>query len=354
MRGRHVTARRPVYPHTLIVGGLCQQRDVTAHRGGRSRSPPQIAAANRSVRPVVNGPTLDFPAQVASPSPDDKSPRAGRSWARDRWRYGDPWNTAGVPATNTADLDVASIRGRLRGYGHPAEPREGALDFRFLTVLIAAASWATRRRPAAQGPSGTRPAEHPGLTSDYAGGMQMALSATTSLASVTVVSFAVFVVAGPSQLTGHMQDPPTEPKGPTFEVASVKPNRSSSINAGIRMLADRFEATSVPLRGLISLAFGEAGPPPQTRANDQIVGGPSWMNTELVRHRGQGRQRYVPPGPAGVGQKLLMLRSLLEQRFKLTVHHERGTPPFTLWSWPAATGHSGLSFVRRMSIVTLC
>ena len=27
---------------------------------------------------------------------------AGRSWARHRWRYRDPWNTEGVPATDTA------------------------------------------------------------------------------------------------------------------------------------------------------------------------------------------------------------------------------------------------------------
>lgn len=47
------------------------------------------------------------------------------------------------------------------------------------------------------------------------------------------------------------------------------------------MPSDWFEATSVSLRGLISLAFGEAGPPPQTRATDQIVGGPSWMSADL-------------------------------------------------------------------------
>ena len=111
------------------------------------------------------------------------------------------------------------------------------------------------------------------------------------------------------------------PAAPAFEVASVKPGRPGSTNPGIRMLADRFEATSVPLQGLISLAYGEAGPPPRTRANDQIVGGPRWMDTDLfdiVAKTGSD----VPAGPAGVGQKLLMLRSLLEQRFKLAVHHE--------------------------------
>src|SRR5262245_10977125 len=117
------------------------------------------------------------------------------------------------------------------------------------------------------------------------------------------------------------------PAGPVFEVASVKRNLANPTGARIFIQTDRFDAIGVPLRGLIALAYGEAGPPPKIRPNDQIAGGPDWMNSELfdvVAKAGSD----VPAGPAGVGPKLLMLRSLLEQRFKLLAHHENREASF--------------------------
>ena len=115
-------------------------------------------------------------------------------------------------------------------------------------------------------------------------------------------------------------------QSPAFEVASVKPDKFGGMNRRINMPADRFEATNVPLQSLIAMAYGDAGPPPQALANDRISGGPSWMNTDLfdiVAKAGSD----APAGPAGVEQKLLMLRSLLADRFKLIVHHETRTAP---------------------------
>jgi uncharacterized protein (TIGR03435 family) len=136
----------------------------------------------------------------------------------------------------------------------------------------------------------------------------------------TIHTVAVFgALAGVSQAQ--------TPAYPGFEVASVKLNRTEVSNARIFIQTDRFDAIGVPLRGLIALAYGEAGPPPKVRPNDQIAGGPDWMNTELydvVAKAGSD----VPAGPAGVEPKLLMLRSLLEQRFKLVVHHENRDAPF--------------------------
>jgi uncharacterized protein (TIGR03435 family) len=89
----------------------------------------------------------------------------------------------------------------------------------------------------------------------------------------------------------------------------------------MNMPANRFEATGVSVRDVIALAYGEPGPPPHTRASDQIVGGPNWLTTDtftIIATAGSD----TPAGPAGVPAKLLMLRRLLEERFLLRVHHD--------------------------------
>jgi uncharacterized protein (TIGR03435 family) len=134
-------------------------------------------------------------------------------------------------------------------------------------------------------------------------------------------------------------------QSPTFEVASVKPDKSGGMNRRINMPADRFEATNVPLQNLIAMAYGDAGPPPQALANDRISGGPSWMNTDLfdiVAKAGDD----VPPGPEGAPQKLAMLRTLLAERFKLAVHHETRTAPIYVLTLARSDGKLGPNLVR--------
>src|ERR1700730_7458780 len=101
---------------------------------------------------------------------------------------------------------------------------------------------------------------------------------------------------------------------PTFEVASVKPNNSGDFRRGIGPApGGRFSAINVPLRDLIAFAYGV----PNGRANLQVVGGPSWINTarfDVLAVAGGGS---IPPGQAGP-----MVRALLVERFKLEVHRE--------------------------------
>jgi uncharacterized protein (TIGR03435 family) len=134
-------------------------------------------------------------------------------------------------------------------------------------------------------------------------------------------------------------------QSPTFEVASVKPDKSGGMNRRINMPADRFEATNVPLESLIAMAYGDLGPPPQALVNDRISGGPSWMNTDLfdVVAKAGGD---APPGPAGAEQKLLMLRSLLADRFKLIVHHETKTAPIYVLMLTRSDGKLGPNLLR--------
>jgi uncharacterized protein (TIGR03435 family) len=107
---------------------------------------------------------------------------------------------------------------------------------------------------------------------------------------------------------------------PAFEVASVK---SNVLRQGIRwnrFPGDRFEATNVPLRDVILIAYGDPG---QVLPDVQVSGGPKWIDED----RFDVIAKVGAATPPSVAQKQLMLRTLLAQRFTLTVHHETRTLP---------------------------
>jgi uncharacterized protein (TIGR03435 family) len=102
---------------------------------------------------------------------------------------------------------------------------------------------------------------------------------------------------------------------PAFEVASVKRNTSVESRQNARFLpGGRIEITNMPLRTLIRVAFGSTG--------TQITGGPGWVASDGydIVAKVAGQEIDVSNGPPP--QLLAMLRSLLEERFKLRVHTE--------------------------------
>jgi bla regulator protein blaR1 len=106
------------------------------------------------------------------------------------------------------------------------------------------------------------------------------------------------------------------PAGPTFEVASVKANKSGDKRTMMQAQpGGRLTATNVPLRVLIGNAY---------RLQDfQLIGGPDWIASErfdiVAKATGD-----VPPAPPGgpPGSMQFMLQALLADRFKLVVHQE--------------------------------
>jgi uncharacterized protein (TIGR03435 family) len=106
------------------------------------------------------------------------------------------------------------------------------------------------------------------------------------------------------------------PSSPAFEVASVKPTRSAP--GAIRIETQpggRFVATNATLRALIQNAYG--------LQSFQIVGGPAWLATD--------RFDIVAKAETADGDTRMMLRTLLAERFKLTVRSEtRELPLYTL------------------------
>jgi bla regulator protein BlaR1 len=113
--------------------------------------------------------------------------------------------------------------------------------------------------------------------------------------------------------------------GPTFEVASVKPNHSGDGRVMFQnQPGGRYTATNVTLRLLIRQAY--------QLQDFQIIGGPSWLNDDhydivakadpAQQDARGGLQRGDGPTPIQ-----LMIRALLAERFNLVVHNEKRDLP---------------------------
>jgi len=104
----------------------------------------------------------------------------------------------------------------------------------------------------------------------------------------------------------------------TFEVASIKPNTSNQPASMVGEPGGRFTAINTPLRFFIRTAY--------RIQDDQIVGGPGWLNTDRFDILAKA-EPTVPP----FSQLLPMMRALLAERFKLAVHSEvRELPVYAL------------------------
>jgi uncharacterized protein (TIGR03435 family) len=110
----------------------------------------------------------------------------------------------------------------------------------------------------------------------------------------------------------------------SFEVASIKLNKSSLPLGGRHLFGDRFNVTGRTI-GLIVSAYGHNGHP---LSPDQVSGGPDWIKSEVfdidakVEHALVEGEWKNLSFDERVNQVMLMLRSLLADRFKLMVRHE--------------------------------
>lgn len=124
---------------------------------------------------------------------------------------------------------------------------------------------------------------------------------------------------------------------PAFEVVSVKPNASGDANStSIVQPGARYTATNATLRMLIKTAY-------QVH-DDQIAGGPGWMNTDRfdVTARGAGN----PSTTEFVNQARLMLRAALTDRFQLALRRETRDIPVYALMLASREGRFGPQFRR--------
>ena len=126
--------------------------------------------------------------------------------------------------------------------------------------------------------------------------------------------YLVLVISLVAAIAGASAQTPATPQSsndllPSFEVASVKSNKNGPTSPMMgRSLPGRFEATNMPAKILLLQAYGIP--------TYQIQGAPAWLDSE--------RFDIAAKTPEGTQQDqvMLMIRSLLIERFKLVAHRE--------------------------------
>ena len=128
----------------------------------------------------------------------------------------------------------------------------------------------------------------------------------------------VCLLVGATLVATAQEPPKTAPiDDGTFEVATLKMNKSGERGGGIRRLpGGRVTVTNMPVRQLITFAY-QLGP-------YQLVGGPSWLADDRydVTAKMEGNPEWGGIGTGRPDPIQLAMRKLLAERFKLKIHAE--------------------------------
>jgi bla regulator protein BlaR1 len=156
-------------------------------------------------------------------------------------------------------------------------------------------------------------------------GAPMTLARCVAVAFFGVVLIGVPIVAGVVRIETPVLAVGQESSTPVFfEAAAVKPNKSGERAARIEEEpGGRYTAANASLRILILRAY--------QISENQLVGAPDWAQDERFDINAK-LEREPPSVPRGQpGERLLALRSLLAERFKLLIHREtREFPMYAL------------------------
>ena len=138
------------------------------------------------------------------------------------------------------------------------------------------------------------------------------------LANVLIV---VFLVAVSVAHLGGRARVAQEPLA--FEVAAVKPSAGLDPPA-VTFQGGRFRASNADVFSLIALSYAQ-GPLPFFPS--QIIGAPDWTRTERYDITAKVSDEVAATDPRLSGKLPALLRTLLEERFKLVVRHEQRELP---------------------------
>jgi uncharacterized protein (TIGR03435 family) len=149
---------------------------------------------------------------------------------------------------------------------------------------------------------------------------KLSLGRKLALAAVSIAAIAgpvVFGLINASQICAQ-STPATRAPLPSFEVASIKPNRSADMRIGIRFMPGRFTTTGATVKQLITLAYDVR--------DFQVSGGPSWISTDKydidAKEPDALADELAKLTPDQRHEKMeLLIQSLLADRFQLKVSH---------------------------------
>lgn len=133
-----------------------------------------------------------------------------------------------------------------------------------------------------------------------------------------------FLTAALFICAGRAQSQSAGASAQSFEVASIKPNRSGARNSGFkRFTGGELDATNITLKMLISFAYDI----PQER----ILQGAAWLDSERYDILAKPEAGPDRPVDRSMGAIKLRTQTLLADRFKLDLHKEtRQLPIFRL------------------------
>ena len=122
--------------------------------------------------------------------------------------------------------------------------------------------------------------------------------------------------------TGYIAED-TAAKLPEYEVVSIKVNKSGEQMTRLMYNANGFNATTMPLNGLIRDAYG--------LQENRLLGAPGWLGSENYDIEAKVDNADVPVlQNLSLAQRAAMLRPVLRDRLQLTVHWE--TRQLTVYS----------------------
>jgi len=100
---------------------------------------------------------------------------------------------------------------------------------------------------------------------------------------------------------------------PAFDAATIKPSKDTPGHRGWHSTTGAVLLTGQTLKSLTAIAYGVQ--------DYQVFGGPKWADSDRFDINAKSA------GPAGDPELLLMLRTLLTERFQLAFHHEQKIEP---------------------------
>jgi bla regulator protein blaR1 len=161
-------------------------------------------------------------------------------------------------------------------------------------------------------------------------GRRVVLCSAASLTIGLPLGFGILhAMQAPAQLVHATSGP-----APAFDVVSIKPNHDSTPRHLIGLSPTGFTAKRASLRDLIGMAYG-------VRGDDQITGGPGWMNSEYYDVEAKESEADIEAAKKlsmdqQRTQLSLMLQSMLADRFGLKTAIE--TRDLTVYALVTAKG----------------